>query len=59
MIDRLLLIALVLGVWALVLEPTAPSAHSGQQCDVSGTGWGEMDGNEVYVYKLNATAYCF
>ena len=58
MIDRILLIALVGGVWALALKPIAPSAHSGQECEVSGTGYGEMDGGEVYVYQLDATAYC-
>lgn len=58
MIDRILMIVLVVGVWALVLKPNQPSAHSGQVCAVTGTGYGELDGHEVYVYEITGTAYC-
>tara|TARA_Y100000022_G_scaffold4812_1_gene3892 strand:+ start:332 stop:565 length:234 start_codon:yes stop_codon:yes gene_type:complete len=63
-VDRALLIALVMGVWALVLKPEAPTAHSGQHCDIdSANGYGEieelMEGGSVYVYQITGTAYCY
>lgn len=52
------MIALVLGVWANVFAPNTLPAHGGQTCVVSGTGWGELDGSEVYVYEISGEAYC-
>ena len=60
LIDRLCIIALVLGVWALVLKPESPTAHSGQICTItSGEGFGEVNGREVYVYDITGSVMCF
>lgn len=59
MIDCPLMFALVIGVWGLALYPVLLGSHGGQQCEVEGTSYGEIDDNEVYVYALNATAYCY
>lgn len=58
MTDRILMIALIAGVWALALKPLTLEAHSGQECEIQGTGYGEIDGEEVYVYEITGTAYC-
>ncbi|MGC6453641.1 MAG: hypothetical protein ACON31_07010 [Candidatus Puniceispirillaceae bacterium] len=63
-IDRALMIALVMGIWALVLQPEAPTAHSGQYCDIdSANGYGEIEdlveGGSVYVYQITGTVYCY
>ena len=42
-LDRIILIALVVGVWALVLTPGTPAAHhegAGHKCSVSGDAIG-------------------
>jgi hypothetical protein len=52
-VDRMILIVLVLGVWALVLKPADPTAHEDDRHSCSGTGYGELDGREVYVYQLD------
>ena len=40
-VDRILILFLVLGIWALVLKPQEITAHSGQYCEIeSGTGYG-------------------
>ena len=57
--DRIILIILTLGVWGMVLKPVSLDAHTGQYCEItSGSGWGELDGDEVYVYSLNGEVYC-
>ena len=63
-IDRALLIALVMGVWVLVFKPEAPTAHSGQYCDIdSANGYSEieevMEGDSVYVYQITGTVHCY
>ena len=53
-IDRIILIALVAGVWALVLKPGTPSAHhSGayHDCSLSGVAFGDADIAGVRVYR--------
>ncbi len=60
-VDRLLMILLIIGIWALVFKPSVPKAHSGQYCDIdSGYGFGsaESDGS-VYVYTISGTVYCW
>ena len=60
-IDRVILIVLALGIWALVLKPTVLAAHHGgadHSCDASGDGYGEADGGEVYVHTLNISVEC-
>ena len=56
-IDRILMITLILGLWALVFKPTTPSAHSGQICEIvefegwgEGTGEGDGDAGDGYAY---------
>ena len=48
-IDKILLCALVIGVWALVLKPTATTAHD------DGTGHGELQSGsrDVWIYSLD------
>ncbi len=44
--DRIILIMLVLGVWALVLSPQSIEAHhatAAHDCDISGTVDGQID----------------
>ena len=52
--DRIILIMLALGVWALVLAPQEIGAHhqydDGHSCDVSGFAFGDTDGTSVDVY---------
>ena len=58
--DRLILLVLAAGVWALVLQPSDSVAHDDNyhSCSGSGTGYGEFDGNEVYVYSLDLDISC-
>ena len=55
-IDRIILIALVVGVWALVLTPGTPAAHhegAGHKCSVSGDAIGELVGKkEVKIFDF-------
>lgn len=55
--DRLILIILALGVWALVFKPISITAHSNDDHDCTargGSGYGELEGGgEVYVHSLN------
>ena len=45
-VDRILILFLALGIWALVLKPQEITAHSGQYCEIeSGTGYGTGSGN--------------
>jgi hypothetical protein len=55
-LERILLCALVIGVWALVLNPLVSTAHhGGHSHDCDGTGYGQVDGDDVYVYRLDIT----
>ena len=58
--DRLILVVLAAGVWALVLQPSDTVAHYNNyhSCSGSGTGYGEFDGGEVYVYSLDLNIEC-
>ena len=60
-IDRFILFAIAIGIWALVLKPAVLEAHSNDyhNCSGDGTGYGEPDGNEVYVYSLDLDIQCF
>ena len=58
--DKLLMILLIIGIWALVFKPNIPQAHSGQYCNINngyGFGTAETDGS-VYVYAISGTVYC-
>ena len=50
-VDRILVVVLIVGVWALVLKPSAPSAHddNGHNCDISGYLSGQLDDTDVTV----------
>ena len=54
-LDRFILIVLAAGVWALVLLPSGTVAHhqSDDGHDCSGTGWGQIDGDSVWVWRLD------
>ena len=60
--DRIVLVVLALGVWALVLTPQEIGAHhqedDGHNCDVSGEAYGEVDGGEVYVEGSGLSVDC-
>ena len=60
--DRIILVVLALGVWALVLLPQEIGAHhqydDGHSCDVSGTAYGEVEGGEVYVDGSGLSVDC-
>ena len=62
MFDRIVLIVLAAGVWALVLSPREIGAHhqndDGHNCDVFGSAYGEVEGNEVYVNGSGLTVDC-
>ncbi len=57
--DRIILVVLALGVWALVLMPQVTGAHhyldDGHSCDISGKAYGYIDdlseGGRVVVKK--------
>lgn len=59
-LDRLILSVIAVGIWALVLQPSALEAHDNNyhSCSGSGTGYGEPDGNEIFVYSLNLNIDC-
>ncbi len=60
--DRGILIALVFGVWALVLKPDSLTAHHDNEhvCTFSWSGgYGERDGAEVYIHSGNGDVECF
>lgn len=60
-LDRGILIALVFGVWALVLKPIPPAAHSDDLHNCSfafGSGYGEVDGSDVYIYSADGSVDC-
>ena len=60
--DRIILVMLALGVWALVLTPQELGAHhqydDGHQCSADGTGWGQLDGTDVWIYTLDIAVDC-
>ncbi len=57
--DRIILVMLALGVWALVLVPQETGAHhqydDGPSCDISGKAYGYIDdlseGGRVVIKK--------
>ena len=55
-IDRIILVALVAGVWALVLKPGTPVAHhegAGHKCSLSGDAIGALVGEkEVKIFDF-------
>ena len=55
-IDRIILIALVAGVWALVLKPVTPAAHHADAqhtCSLSGDAFGAVTKNkEVTIFDF-------
>ena len=67
--DRVVLLLLCIGIWALVFKPSSPTAHSGRYCDISGTGIGEVDDTDVRngrlvddsvtIISLSGEAYCY
>ncbi len=49
--DRIILIMLVLGLWALVLSPRSIEAHharTAHDCSISGTAVGQTDPNGAF-----------
>ncbi len=59
--DRIILVALALGVWALMLSPQELGAHhsgAAHSCFVSGEAYGQVDGGEVYVDGRTLTVDC-
>ena len=61
-LDRVLVIVLALGVWALVLKPTSITANSEpyHHCSINGVAEGEADGWEVTIEKWRGvTVNCF
>ena len=50
-IDRVILIVLALGIWALVLQPTMLAAHHEDEhsCSVNVSGSGNVDDDSVSV----------
>ena len=61
--DRIVIVVLALGVWALVLKPQEIGAHhssAGHDCNVSGEAWGEVDGvgGDVYVDGRGLSVDC-
>ena len=52
-IDRLLVLFLAVGIWALVLMPKQIVAHPYDTHSCQGSGYGELEGDrEVYIYQL-------
>ena len=56
-LDRVIMIVLLIGVWALVLKPTTITAHDDNthSCDVSGYGEIEevTEGGDVYMGSVS------
>tara|TARA_B100002003_G_scaffold182157_1_gene170384 strand:+ start:114 stop:308 length:195 start_codon:yes stop_codon:yes gene_type:complete len=52
-IDRIILIVIVLGLWALLLKPSISTAHDDNDHDCSLRGYGEIEnprrGGDVYM----------
>jgi hypothetical protein len=49
--DRIILVVLTLGVWALVLSPRSIEAHharTAHDCSISGTAVGQTDANGAF-----------
>ncbi len=56
-IDRIILIALVAGVWALVLKPGTPVAHhegAKHDCSLDGAAYGYVSGSQVVIPTLGS-----
>ena len=59
--DRIVLTVLVLGIWVLVLTPQDLGAHhedARHRCTADGTGYGEIDGTDVWIYLLDIDVRC-
>ncbi len=57
--NRIVVVVLALGVWALVLVLGAHHQDDdGHSCDVSGSLWGEVDGGEVYIDGSGLSVDC-
>ena len=59
--DRIVLVMLALGIWALVLAPQETGAHhedARHRCTADGTGYGELDGTDVWIYSLDIDVTC-
>ena len=62
--DRIVMVALALGIWVLVLAPRETGAHhyldDGHSCDISGKAYGYIDdlseGGRVIVKKWSRVA---
>ena len=39
-LDKILMVLLIVGVWALVLKPTSITAHTDMRCSLSGSAHG-------------------
>ena len=54
-IDRLVVVALLIGVWALVLKPSDTNAHhsgSSVSCHLVGVAYGAVSGTDVEVFEF-------
>ena len=53
-IDRLVVVALLIGVWALVLKPRHTNAHQGSSvsCHLVGVAYGAVSGTYVEVFEF-------
>jgi hypothetical protein len=61
-LDRLLILTLVVGVWALVLKPSNINAHDDRYltCSISGSASGYADGDYVEVDDFgSASVDCY
>jgi hypothetical protein len=59
-VDRLIMLVLAAGIWTYILQPSNIEAHddNGHSCSGSGTGYGEQNGSEVYVFQLDLDISC-
>lgn len=61
-LDRVLVVVLAVGVWALVLKPTSTTAHleNYHQCQISGTAEGSLHRGLIVVDGwLGVSVDCF
>ena len=57
--DRLVVVALLIGVWALVLKPGDTNAHhsgSSVSCYLVGVAYGSVSGEDVEVYEFGGVS---
>jgi hypothetical protein len=55
--DRVVLVVLALGIWALVLKPSNLTAHGSEHdhitsCDLSGVAHGNASDGHVQIYEF-------